>query len=186
MWWGKIGNSAIQLLDGIAEFCHQKMIAEPVFCSVESAREVPQLSIWSCVEPVPHGLRIISSREIGQQRLDIVEEIGSPDQDRFLRNPYHPLVEFPLARLPGFAVSESRVLVLGDFEHEFEDLLSNRLANGFPAVRIRDVLEVVVEKRCGQHLVPNSDASENAHASHEMGDVWDAVFGQRNVGRATA
>jgi hypothetical protein len=66
--------------------------------------------------------------------------------------------------------------VLGDLEDQRQDLLTEGGSDVLAAVGIGNILQIVVEDGRREDLVANPDPGEDAHGSHQVGDVRDPIW----------
>jgi hypothetical protein len=161
--------------DGLLELRHQEMFAKAALDRIDDAGEIPELTLGARVERLPHGIGVLCRIEIAQQGEKIVEYVCGLDEDGVSRHAFDVVDLFLFADIPGVDLIELAPLVLGDLEDQRQDLLTEGGANALAAVRIGDILQIVVEDGSRQDLVANPEPGEDAHGSHQVGDIGDPI-----------
>jgi len=159
--------------------CHLQFLNQWVFSKapldcIDDRREVPELTLRARVERLPYGVGVLGRLEVGKQREKIVEYVGGFDQDGFLRHTFDVVELLLLADVPGVDLIEAAPFVLGDLEDQRQDLLAEGRPNAVTTVGVGDILKIIMEDSRREDLVANPDPGEDAHRSHQVGDVGDA------------
>jgi hypothetical protein len=151
------------------------VILEAAFDRFGNAGEVPELPFGPGIERSPDWLRGIGGLEVGEKCVDVVENVGRLDEHGVSRHANDVLELLPLANEPAIGLVDLPPFVLRDLEDQGQDLVAEIYANALAPIGVRHVFQVVVENGCSEHLVADSEAREDTHGPHKMGDVWHPV-----------